>query len=123
MAIAKTAGVRLEWLAAGEGPMRPSDESPAPSAKQPPPTLTPPLDHTLFGQTYAAVRRLYDEMRVRISDEAFGELVLEIYEEIVTTCDAPDEHKGAIKHAIGQLRKKLISGNGRTDSGKRSVSG
>jgi hypothetical protein len=56
VAIARATGVRLEWLATGEGPMRPDPPAPAaPPAPPPPAPPTPPTGLSEPGRPAAAL--------------------------------------------------------------------
>ncbi|MEI6987032.1 MAG: helix-turn-helix domain-containing protein [Rhodospirillaceae bacterium] len=126
-------GVDLNWLATGQGPMRvqqPAEidqvyddqrsrrrrgfsESPASAAESVP--ATPLFDHHLLGLLNEALRRLHNEEGSCIDDRAFGALLAEKYEEIVSAGDDPADppSKGwpaQIRLVVAQHRKKLRAG-------------
>ena len=121
--IAQATGVRLEWLAMGQGPMRTGEmaESLAPAPESPPPPVPPVLDHDFGGEVCAAVLDLYRAENARLSTARIIAIAFEKYEDIVTAADSPEERQAMLKLVLSQLRRDLRSGATATAQGKRSA--
>ncbi|CAK0740500.1 putative Transcriptional regulator with XRE-family HTH domain [Azospirillaceae bacterium] len=118
--IAEAAGVCLEWLATGKGPMR-AGEAVVSAAESTPAAPVPALDHALFGKVFEALTLLYREENARIGPAALGALAAEKYEEIASASDDPDDRRAMIKLVVAQLRKELRTPAATAAQGKRSA--
>lgn len=118
VAIARAAGVSVEWLATGDGPMRPGEPPPAQIEA---PSAPKPLDHDFGGDVVAAVMELYRSENVRLSNGRIASIALEKYEEIMSYTDTEEERQIALKAILLQLRKELRSGVSATAKGNTSA--
>ena len=171
--VARSAGLRLEWLATGEGPMRETapdgagkmsqlesfatdgkptkhngisigstetnkwdvdvplpgpnwDTASAPGSAglestQGASAAPPPLDHGLMGLINEGLSRLYRELNARIGPRELGELLAELYDDIVSATNDPEERRTMVKLAISQHRKALRTAGATTAQGKQSA--
>ena len=115
VAIARTVGVSLEWLATGHelpiaGPVL---------ALQP---TAVAVDRELFGRVVDAIQRLYKEQHVGLAGVDLGRLAAERYEEIAAATGDPDERLAMVKLMVVQLRKDLAEAATTPGYGKRSAS-
>lgn len=113
VAAAAACGVSLDWLATGEGEMRPAETASAQII------VAEGLDDETFGELYAAIARLYRERGVRIGDKDFGALVSEKAGEIAAANTDPAARRVMIPLIVTQLDKELRSATGTTVKGKR----
>ena len=117
--IAEYAGVTLDWLIAGKGPMRIDEAPPVPAI--PLPTAAPPVDEALMGRLLEGIVLLYKELGQHISPMNMGQLQTRLYNEIIADTDGPDEYPGAVKARLGQLRRELHAAAAGQTSSKRSA--
>ena len=114
--IARAAAVRVEWLATGEGPMGlEADEPMMPRSSEWALRESGPLvDHELMGLLNEALTTLYREENARLAPRAFGELLAEKYEEIISTTEDTEERRVMVALIVTQHRKRLrmTSGDG-----------
>lgn len=115
--LASVAGVSLEWLATGEGPMRRDQAPPDPAARPadqaranaPPPAI----DGDFFGLVLEGVKATYADVNARIDDRQAGKTAARIYDDIIAaTADDPDPGPGrraALNMGLAQLRRDLLT--------------
>lgn len=100
IALAQAAGVRVEWLATGEGAMRPSDDEPKPAPAG-------GIDRDLLAAVHKGVAELYRSENARISADPLADEVARIYDDLVGAYDTPEERQSGLKLALHQLRREL----------------
>lgn len=117
VALAVGAGVRLDWLATGEGPMCRDQAPPDPAARPadqaranaPPPAI----DGDFFGLVLEGVKATYADVNARIDDRQAGKTAARIYDDIIAaTADDPDPGPGrraALNMGLAQLRRDLLT--------------
>ncbi|CAK0752058.1 putative HTH cro/C1-type domain-containing protein [Azospirillaceae bacterium] len=123
--IAKAAGVSVQWLTTGEGPMRPEDESSAPPTSVTPPlepAPVPDIDKELMGRLMDAIHRLYKQEGATISMIDLGRLTADKYSEIIQAAQTPQKRIDMIDLIVVQLRKDLISDKTNPERRKRLAS-
>lgn len=98
--IAAAKGVSLDWLATGEGAMRPSEDGPKPAPAG-------GIDRGLLAAIHKGVAEIYRSENARISADPLADEVARIYDDLVATYDSPDERLSALKLALHQLRRDL----------------
>lgn len=102
--IARTAGVRLEWLAAGEAPMYPDSSANAVAALIDTAMLT-----RILCDVVLAVFRGCDPKK----GEEIGRIVADIYNTVTKlNLETDAENAAALRYAIEQLRSSMHSPNG-----------
>ena len=127
-ALARAAGVRLEWLATGEGPMR-AEAAPAPdpAMASPPVTgaesLVPPLatDAALMGYLIDGILKVYKDMHQAIPPRHLAELAARLHDEIIAAGIDPDPgaRRAAATVLLGRLRQELSAAAADPASTKR----
>ncbi len=121
LAIAKAAGVSLDWLVGGDGEMSPPQPAQSSSemvASQP----AQPLDEELMGRITDAISRLYKDERVSLAPIDLGRLAARKYGEVVAATDDPAERLAMLKLITVQLRTELHAAAAEPGTGKRSAS-
>ncbi len=103
VAIAKAADVTVQWLATGEGPMRPSEG--APSAVQ----AAAAVDEELLACVAEGIALIYKEENARIYTGPLVRAAARMYDDLVAACDTPDERQAGLKAMLQQLRRELRS--------------
>lgn len=98
VALARAAGVRVEWLATGEEPMRPNE----PRARS-----TTGIDSDLLARIHKGVAEVYRAENARISPDRLAEEVARIYDELVSVYLSPDKRLVGLDLALHQLRRDL----------------
>ena len=101
IAIARGAGVRIEWLATGEGPMRPDDA--APTEKSTPSALN--LER--LARIGEAIADLYREENARIYPRQLARLQGETYNDLAETTTSDQEWELGLKITLQRLRRDL----------------
>jgi len=115
--IASCAGVSVEWLATGEGPMHPDDAAKdSPSA---PPTEK--IDEGVMGRLNDGISAVYKDLGQAIAPIHLGRLAARLYNEVTAAADKPEEVEGAIKMRLSQLRAELRAAEVDPLKGKRSA--
>ena len=95
VAIAKAAGVSVDWLATGEGPKWPNDRVANPDA------LVPPhLELRTVMTAYRAVVRWQDREGVALSPESFQDCAKAAYGELATNLEQYQDHAQAENELI-----------------------
>ena len=103
--IARTAGVRLEWLAAGEAPMY-SDSSASAAAAA---LVDTAMLTRILCDVVLAVYRGFDPKK----GEEIGRIVADIYNTVTKlNLETDAENAAALRYAIEQLRNSTLSPNG-----------
>jgi transcriptional regulator with XRE-family HTH domain len=100
VALAKAADVRVDWLATGEGPMRPGEVAPKPAPAG-------GIDRDLLALVHKGVAEVYRAENARISADPLADEVARIYDDLVATYDSSDERRSGLKLALHQLRREL----------------
>ncbi|MGX1100477.1 helix-turn-helix domain-containing protein [Amorphus sp. MBR-141] len=116
VAIAKTEGVRIAWLAAGEGPMRP------PQTAEGLRSTVPRLDEELFRQVSAVVSDAHDAEGVRLPSSGLVSETAAAYNELLARAEDPadsDELESLLPWLEARLRKRLRSAREEPGTGKR----
>jgi hypothetical protein len=106
LALAK--GVSLEWLATGEGEMRPGTTQ----AQEPPPAASSPLatlDDELMAKIVDGISKVYKECGARIAPADLGRLAARTYSDLAAAYDDPDDRKVGLKAILAQLQRELRS--------------
>jgi len=106
--LAEAAGVRLDWLISGTGPML--REEPAPSAPATAP-VAPGIDRELFGRLVDGLGRLYRDERVSLPEFELGRVAAEEYEAIVAASDDDAERLTMVKLVVEKHRRLLRTEN------------
>lgn len=99
-AVARAAGVSLDWLVSGEespGPARAASGSSA------------PVDPHLYGVISGEVARVYKEIGMTASAHTVGEEAAKIAAEITASGVGGDEALPAVRVLVAQLRRRLTS--------------
>ncbi len=105
---AKITKVRLDWLATGEGPMRPGEAAPAPEAAAPAENIT--IDPVLFGRCLDAINKLFQELNIKAPSTTLGEEAALIYQDVAASGLASlEEQLVAIRALIAQRRRALLA--------------
>lgn len=118
VAIAHAAGVSVQWLASGEGPMNPPTEA---TTEQAAPS-EPPIDKWLFSRVIDGLRTAYKVAGAQLPvvtevDEAF-----KLHNRIAALTDVQEERYGALLMALDELEEKLRSPRAtETEATKRSA--
>ena len=97
-------GINLNWLMSGEGQMRPG------GAEAPPPAPTSAavaLDPELYGRVTEAVSMVYKECGYTLALHQVAAEAARIAADLSADGLTPEERPGAIKGAVGQLRRRL----------------
>lgn len=119
VAMARAAGMSVEWLATGEGPMRADDRvaSPVPastSRQMPEPSR---IDEDLHGRVVEGIARVHGEEGARLAPRHLGQIAARIHGDLLAAYDAPEERPVGLKLALEQLRRELrMSPPGETPS-------
>lgn len=113
-AIAKAAGVSLDWLVTGDEYGRPQPQS---LAAMP----IAPIDDELMGRVTDAVARLYKDERVGLPAIDLGRIAARKYAEIVAATDDAAERLAMIKLVTTQLRAELRAAAAEPGTGKASA--
>lgn len=105
-ALARNLGVTIQWLAAGEGPMRPHMPPPPP-----PVSNVSNLDIKLLGRLTDGIVRLHKEVGHDLSIVTAVEQAVPLHDEIAAAIGAHDEggRAGAMIFALSRLRNTLRS--------------
>lgn len=120
VAIAEAAGVRVAWLATGEGPMRLAEEmAPANGVSSTANTTAPAVDEELLARVGEEIVELYRQENGRISQRQLARLQARTYADLVSTYDDPAERLVGLKMAIQQLRRELRAPPVAGDTSKR----
>lgn len=102
MAMARAAGVSLQWLATGE------DEIVGENAgHQRPASAEPPLDKWLFSRSIDGIRRVYRRVGGQIPTVSEVELGIEMHNRIVALAEGQEARHGALLMALDQLERDL----------------
>ncbi|MBB4287408.1 helix-turn-helix domain-containing protein [Roseospira goensis] len=147
LSIAQAAGVSIEWLATGEGPMRrdpapaqgqaqeraqdqprgqaATDAATAPPESRPAPPAPPALDGRLLGMCFEGIKRTYKEANARIDDRSAGIMAARLYEDVLAaTADDPDPEparRAALRMGLQHLRRDLQTPASPAASSKHSA--
>ena len=100
VAMARGSGVRIEWLATGEGPMRSGEAAPAPARSS-------GIDRDLLAQVHKGIAEVYRSENARISADPLADEVARIYDELVETYSSPEKRLVGLDYALNQLRRQL----------------
>lgn len=115
VAIARAAGVRLEWLIAGEGPMLATEAAEIAQSQSPGLAMEP----RLMGLVVETVRRLMNELSMRLPDPELGRMYLELYAEILAKAEDEEDYPALLELAGNRLRREILKEE--PGSGKRSA--
>jgi len=102
IALAEAAGVRVEWLATGEGPMRPDGARAAPA-----PHSQPALNLERLARIGEAIADLYREENARIYPRQLARLQGETYNDLAETTTSDEEWELGLKITLQRLRRDL----------------
>lgn len=97
VAIAEAAGVSVQWLATGREPMRP-DAAAAQVAS---------VDEDLMARVAEGIALIYKEENARIYTGPLVRAAARMYDDLVASCDTPDERHAGLKAMLQQLRRQL----------------
>ena len=111
IAIAKAAGVSVQWLATG-------DESAGGQAGD---ASGGDLDKWLFSRVIDGIRRTYEKVGGRLQTVNEIELGLEMYHQIMAVAESQEDRRGALLMALYQLERELLEKGKRPASGKQSA--
>lgn len=120
-AIADAAGVNLDWLVTGRGPVR-SEPPDAAGASQP---LVAEqrrggrLDSELFGRVTDVIARTYKAVGAALQPVDLGRLAARHYEEIVAASADPVERAAMLKLLAAQIKRELTAAAAEPGTGKR----
>ena len=107
------------------GQIAPPLESTAPAPPPPSEPLRAPvlnsLDHALMGLISEGISRIYKELNARIGPRELGELMAEMYDDIASATDDPEERRTMVKLAVSQHRKAMTTPGAMTAQGKQSA--
>ncbi|MBW7959861.1 MAG: helix-turn-helix transcriptional regulator [Candidatus Promineofilum sp.] len=122
LAIARAAGVSIQWLASGEGPMRPTTGA----AVQQAAPAEPAIDKWLFSRVIDGIRRVYKRVGGQLPTVNEVELALDMHNRIAALAEGQEARHGALLMALDQLERDLHSStdtahNAQTDDDKRSA--
>lgn len=122
VAIADAAGVPVQWLATGEGPLRAGQV--ATQASDAP--MASPLDKWLFSRVIDGIRRVYKRAGGQLPTVNEVELALDMHNRITALAEGQEARHGALLMALDQLERDLHSStdtahNAQTDDDKRSA--
>lgn len=110
-ALADAAGVSLEWLASGRGPMRPTED----------PTIARPVDPEFMGRLVEAVARAHKEIGINLPEVRLGFVSAEVLGEVIAAAESSDEYVEQLGIMIKRLKKRLKSASEQPGTGKRSA--
>jgi len=102
MAMARAAGVSLQWLATGEDEIVGENEG-----HQRPEPAEPPLDKWLFSRTIDGIRRVYRRVGGQIPTVSEVELGIEMHNRIAALAEGQEARHGALLMALDQLERDL----------------
>ncbi len=105
VAIARAAGVTVEWLATCAGPMRPGDALPP----VPAPAAPAAIDSELLACVQEGVAEVYRSENARVYPRALAKEVARIYGDLAAAYDRTEERLSGLKLALHQLRRELRS--------------
>jgi len=111
IAIAKAAGVSVQWLATG-------DEGAGGHASE---GAEGELDKWLFSRVIDGIRRTYEKVGGRLQTVNEVELGLEMYRQITAVAENQEDRRGALLMALYQLERELLEKGRRPASGKQSA--
>ena len=109
VAIADAAGVTLDWLAKGQGFMRPEQAEPmavAPAVQEPP-IRSEAVDEELMGLLVDGIMAVYKDVNVGLPPRDLGRLAERMRGDLVESYTDPDERRVAVKGMLRQLRRSL----------------
>ncbi|HYG91170.1 MAG TPA: helix-turn-helix transcriptional regulator [Azospirillum sp.] len=118
VAIAAAAGVRVEWLATGEGPMRVDDKS-GPDDGVSSTNTTAQLDEALMNAVAEGIAEIYKAENARIYPLQLVQATSRMYADLVAAYDTPEERRIGLKGMLQQLRRDLRSPACGADTSKR----
>lgn len=128
IAIAKAAGVGVEWLATGEGEMRPLTpevvkaklvELEAAGQMRPQAAPAAAVDEELLARVGEEIVELYRQENGRVSQRQLARLQARLYADLVAAYDDQAERLVGLKGLIQQLRRDLRTTPVSGDAGKR----
>lgn len=105
VAIARAAGVSVEWLATGEGPMRPQAgrddgvSSTANAARQ--------IDRDLLALVHEKVAEVFRAENAGVSKRQLANEIARVYDDLVVAYDSHDKRMVGLDLALHQLRREL----------------
>lgn len=122
VAIADAAGVTVQWLATGEGPIRVGQIA----AEAPDAPTASPLDKWLFSRVIDGIRRVYKRAGGQLPTVNEVEMALDMHNRIAALAEGQEARHGALLMALDQLERDLHSStdtahNAQTDDDKRSA--
>lgn len=123
--LADAAGVSLDWLLTGKGPMQISEQQDRDIERRPQAQTTPPAsgaEPELLALVIDAIQRTYKDAGARLSSLDLGRLSGEIHNEILAEGIAPEDWRGAVKMAAGKLRREIAATAADASSRKREAS-
>lgn len=100
VALARAAGVRVEWLATGAEPMQP-----LPPAEQPVHDL--PIDEALMARIAEGIEAVYKAENARIYALQLVNAAARMYGDLVAAYASPEERLVGLKGMLQQLRREL----------------
>jgi transcriptional regulator with XRE-family HTH domain len=101
--LAAAADVDLQWLATGEGKMRPVPPVPAEGTS----FAAPTIDGALMGRVLEGILMIYKEENARISPRDQGALASTLYGELVAAYTDPAERLIGLRLQLERLRRDL----------------
>lgn len=119
--LARAAGVSVQWLASGEGPMETAQDAPQQHAAP-----EPVIDKWLFSRVIDGIRRVYKRVGGQLPTVNEVELALDMHNRIAALAEGQEARHGALLMALDQLERDLHSStdtahNGETNGDKRSA--
>ncbi|MFC7455028.1 helix-turn-helix domain-containing protein [Insolitispirillum peregrinum] len=123
-AIAKSAGVSIDWLIAGYEAENAGMPSAAPIVSQPTVSVPDaiqrqPLDEDLHASIADGISKAYRDVNARLSPADLGRLSARMHGELIDLYDDPAERSIGLKALLRQLQRDLQAPPGKSD--KRSA--
>ncbi|MFG1409474.1 helix-turn-helix domain-containing protein [Xanthobacter sp. VTT E-85241] len=110
-AMAEAAGVTLDWLWSGKGPMRHI-------AGQ---SQIIPADPALMGRVVAAIAEAHREAGIALPEAQLGRVAYEVLSEIAAASEGPDEYPDQMQVMLKRLKRRLQQAVLEPGTGKRSA--
>lgn len=103
--VSRVSGVSLDWLATGDGPMRPGEAQPVATLGAEATT-----DRELLGRCIDQISKLYEELNIRLPTLDMGREAAALYDEIVATgARSIEEYLPMLRVLIAQRRRALLT--------------
>lgn len=122
--MADAAGISLDWLLTGAGPIRIGQPQEQISAERSPhgASTAPAAEPELLALVIDAIQRTYKDAGAGLSPRDLGRLSGEMHNEIIGEGIAPGDWRGAVQMAAGRLRKEIAATASDISNRKREAS-